>query len=79
VLQLWGDAEMIADLEHWHHDTFRAVWRTRAMREEWVWFASGPDGAVEQMRVQWSLRPVLLQVGAYPTDYFRVTTFDRAR
>jgi CubicO group peptidase (beta-lactamase class C family) len=79
VLQLWGDPEMIADLEHWHHDTFRAVWRTRAMREEWVWFASGPDAAVGELRVQWSLRPVLLQVGAYPTDYFRVTTFERVR
>jgi CubicO group peptidase (beta-lactamase class C family) len=79
VLQLWSDPEMIADLEHWHHDVFRGVWRTRAMREEWVWFASGPGGSVEQMRVQWSLRPVLLQVGAYPTDYFRVTTFDRVR
>ncbi len=77
VLQLWDDPEMIADLEHWHHDTFRAVWRNRAMREEFVWFDLGRDGRVAAMSIQWSLRPQLLQVGAYPTDYYRVTRFER--
>jgi hypothetical protein len=68
---------MIADLEHWHHDTFRAVWRNRAMREEFVWFTTGPDGGVSGMEIQWSLRPLLLQVGAYPTNYYRITRFER--
>jgi CubicO group peptidase (beta-lactamase class C family) len=77
VLQFWGDPEMTADLEHWHHDTFRAVWRNRAMREEFVEFVPGADGTVDEMHFQWSLRPLLLQVGAYPTDYFRVTRFER--
>jgi CubicO group peptidase (beta-lactamase class C family) len=77
VLQLWDDADMIADLEHWHHDTFRAVWRNRAMREEFVWFNLGRDGHVDSLEIQWSLRPLLLQVGAYPTDYYRVTRFQR--
>jgi CubicO group peptidase (beta-lactamase class C family) len=76
VLQLWDDPEMIADLEHWHHDTFRAVWRNRAMREEFVWFDLGGDGRVTAMSIQWSLRPQLLQVGAYPTDYYRVVRFE---
>lgn len=79
VLQFWGDEEMQADLEHWHHDTFRAVWRNRAMREEFVWFSTGHDGAVNAFHIQWSLRPVLLQVGAYPTDYFRITRMARLR
>jgi CubicO group peptidase (beta-lactamase class C family) len=77
VLQLWDDADMIADLEHWHHDTFRAVWRNRAMREEFVWFTAGPDGRISGLEVQWSLRPVLLQVGAYPANAYRVARFER--
>jgi CubicO group peptidase (beta-lactamase class C family) len=79
VLQFWGDPEMIADLQHWHHDTFRVVWRNRAMREEWVWFTLGRDGAVDALHMQWTLRPQLLQVGAYPTDYYRVAPMMRVR
>jgi CubicO group peptidase (beta-lactamase class C family) len=78
VLQFWSDPEMTADLEHWHHDTFRAVWRNRAMREEFVWFTLGLDGRPDAMHFQWSLRPALLQVGAYPTDYYHVARFRRA-
>ncbi len=79
VLRLWDDPDMVADLEHWHHDTFRVVWRNRAMREEWAWFTAGRDAAVDALHVQWTLRPVLLQVGAYPTDYYRVVRMDRVR
>jgi CubicO group peptidase (beta-lactamase class C family) len=77
VLRFWDDPEMIADLEHWHHDTFRVVWRNRAMREEWAWFTLGPDGGVDALHMQWSLRPQLLQVGAYPTGYYRVARMRR--
>jgi CubicO group peptidase (beta-lactamase class C family) len=77
VLTFWGDPEMTADLEHWHHETFRAVWRNRAMREEFLWFGAGADGRPATLHFQWSLRPVLLQVGAYPTDYYRVVRFER--
>ncbi|TDK22719.1 serine hydrolase [Luteimonas aestuarii] len=77
VLQLWGDDLQVADLEHWHHDTFRAVWRNRAMREEFVWFTRGRDGGFEQLHIEWNLRPDLLQVGAYPSSYRRVATFLR--
>jgi len=79
VLQFWDDPDMVADLEHWHHDTFRVVWRNRAMREEWVWFTAGQDGAVDGLYIQWTLRPVLLQVGAYPTDYCRVARMEPVR
>jgi CubicO group peptidase (beta-lactamase class C family) len=77
VLQLWGDELQVADLEHWHHDTFRAVWRNRAMREEFVWFTRGRDGGFDQLHIDWNLRPDLLQVGAYPASYRRVATFTR--
>jgi CubicO group peptidase (beta-lactamase class C family) len=79
VLRFWDDEDMVADLEHWHHDTFRVVWRNRAMREEWAWFTTGRDGAVDGFHIQWSLRPVLIQVGAYPTDYYRVARMERVR
>jgi CubicO group peptidase (beta-lactamase class C family) len=78
VLQLWDDPDMIADLEHWHHETFRAVWRNRAMREEFAWFSLDAAGTPHALHIQWSLRPVLLQVGAYPTDYYYVAQFQRA-
>jgi len=77
TLRFWDDPDMTADLEHWHHDTFRAVWRNRAMREEFVWFTLGPDGRPDAMHFQWALRPVMLQVGAYPTDYYRIVRFEK--
>jgi len=77
VLRLWDDPEMTADLEHWEGDRFRAVWRNRAMREEFVEFEVGPRRMATGMTVEWSLRPLLLQVGAYPTDYFRRVRFER--
>ena len=50
---------MLADLEHWHHDTFVARWRETWMSDDspydaYVTFALGPDGKVRQM----SLEPV---------------------
>ena len=77
VLQLWDDPEQVADLEHWHHDTFRAVWRNRAMREEFVWFTRGREGGIDQLHIDWNLRPAVLQVGAYPSSYRRVGSFRR--
>jgi CubicO group peptidase (beta-lactamase class C family) len=78
VLNFWGDPEMTADLEHWEDDTFRAVWRNRSMREEFLRFVPGDDGRAAALEFQWSLRPLLLQVGAYPTDYYRWARFQRA-
>jgi len=77
VLHLWEDDDMVADLEHWHHDTFRAVWRNRAMREEFVHFTRGQDGGVDALHIEWVLRPLLLQVGAYPSTYTRMASFQR--
>lgn len=79
VLTLWDDPLQVADLEHWHHDTFRAVWRNRAMREEFVWFTRGRDGGIDALHIDWNLRPALLQVGAYPSSYRREAVFERTR
>ena len=67
----------VADLEHWHHDTFRAIWRNPAMREEFVWFTRGPTGEIDELHIDWNLRAAMLQVGAYPSSYRRVATFKR--
>ena len=77
MLQFWNDPDMIADLEHWHYDTFRAVWRNRSMREEFVYFTRDRDGAVDKLNIEWVLRPTLLQVGAYPSSYTREATLVR--
>jgi len=77
VLELWDDENLTADLEHWHYDTFRINWRNPAQREEFLQFRLGMDGEVESLDIQFTLRPSLLQVGAYPTDYYRVVNFDK--
>ena len=77
VLRLWGDEDLEADLVHWHYDTFRVEWRNPAMREEFLTFRLGIDGGVDSMEVRFTLRPVMLQVGAYPTDYYRDVRFQR--
>ena len=44
--------ERIADLEHWHHDTFRATWRDRVLGRSFVTFALNHDGSVREMSMQ---------------------------
>jgi len=77
VLTFWNDQDMVADLEHWHHDTFRAVWRNPSMREEFVRFTRGWDGEIDAFHIEWVLRPLLLQVGAYPSTYTREARLER--
>lgn len=43
--------EYVADLEHWHFDTFRAVWRRPGHGSAFVTFTLGPDGKVTEMEV----------------------------
>jgi len=77
ALHFWDDGESILDLEHWHHDTWRASYRNRAQREKFVHFTRDRDGAADALHVTWTLRPALLQVGIYPTPYSRETQFQR--
>src|SRR5690554_5376483 len=77
VLHFWDTAGLEAKLEHWHYDTFRAVWKNPAQREEFMQFYLGKDGKVEALDVEFSLRPLLLQVGAYPSNYTHTERFER--
>ncbi len=54
VLSMTRTPGMLADLEHWQHDTFVARWRETWMSDHspcdaYVTFALGPGGAVERM------------------------------
>ena len=76
-LTFWEDETQVADLEHWHYNTFRAHWRNPAKREKFVTFDLGSDGKPKTLNVQFTLRPVLLQVGIYPTDYYRIVEYEK--
>ena len=39
-------------LEHWHFDTFRATWSSRAMGKTFVTFALGSDGKVKSLDLE---------------------------
>ncbi len=41
-----------ADLEHWHYDTFRAVWRDQRLTTDFVTFGTGDDGKVASLTVK---------------------------
>ncbi len=77
VMQLWDDDEMIADLEHWHHDTFRAHWRNPAMREKFITFDLDQFGEVKQLNVKFTLRQILISAGIYPADYYRIVEYKK--
>lgn len=74
-VKFWDTDDLTATLEHWHHDTFRALWNNPAQREEFSWFTMDRNGAVEKFHFEFCLRPMLLQVGAYPSNYTRVVEF----
>lgn len=75
VLHFWDTPGLEATLEHWHFDTFRAVWKNRAQREEFMQFHLGKDGKVVALDFEFVLRPMLLQVGAYPSNYTHTEKF----
>ena len=77
ILTIFDDEELTADLEHWHHNTFRVNWRNPAMREEFMQFLMDYEGQIGALEIRYSLRPMLLQVGAYPTEYYRDVIYRR--
>lgn len=77
VMHFWDAEGLEVTLEHWHYDTFRAVWKNRAMREEFMQFHLGKDGKVEALDFEFVLRPMLLQVGAYPSNYTHTERFEK--
>ena len=53
VLRFSRSPSLVADLEHWHHDSFVARWRNRTLNADaFVYFALNPDGTVEGMKMQ---------------------------
>ena len=75
MLTLFHDDQLKAELEHWHHNTFRIVWENRALREEFMQFHLDYEGNINELEIRFALRPMMLQVGAYPSDYYRDVTF----
>lgn len=75
ILRFWDDKNLEAKLEHWHYDTFRAVWNNIALREEFMQFHLNKKGHVEALDFEFVLRPMLLQVGAYPSNYTHTERF----
>lgn len=52
ALVLRRQTYVVADLEHWHYDTFVAKFRDEVMGESLVTFRIGTDGAVRKMEVE---------------------------
>lgn len=77
VLHFWDTDELEAKLEHWHFDTFRAVWKNPAQREEFMQFHLDKNGKVAALDFEFALRPLLLQVGAYPSNYMHAERFEK--
>lgn len=75
VLHFWDTEGLKATLEHWHFDTFRAVWKNRAQREEFMQFHLNKNGEAAALDFEFVLRPMLLQVGAYPSNYTHTEKF----
>lgn len=74
-MRFWNTDDLEAILEHWHFDTFRAVWKNPAQREEFMQFHLNKAGEVEALDFEFALRPMLLQVGAYPSNYTHTERF----
>jgi hypothetical protein len=52
VMRFGHTPSLVADLEHWQHDTFVAKWRDRELRADaYVTFALNPDGSIDQARM----------------------------
>lgn len=76
-LRFWDNDELEAELEHWHYDTFRAIWKNPAQREEFMQFYIDKSGKINGLDFEFVLRPQLLQVGAYPSDYTHTERFKK--
>ncbi|HVQ47845.1 MAG TPA: DUF3471 domain-containing protein, partial [Gemmatimonadales bacterium] len=43
---------MVGDLEHWQHDTFRAIWREKSQGKGFVTFDLDADSKVDEMKME---------------------------
>jgi hypothetical protein len=44
-------AAFTGDLEHWHYDTFRVIWREKMLGKAFINFTLDPQGKVESLRI----------------------------
>lgn len=51
------------------------MWENRALREELMQLHMDYEGNIDKLEIRLTLRPMMLQVGAYPSDYYRDVTF----
>lgn len=51
-LMLHFTPSLVAKLEHWHYDIFRAAWETSWRGQNFVTFILGPGGEVKEMRME---------------------------
>jgi CubicO group peptidase (beta-lactamase class C family) len=52
VLRFNHTPGLVADMDHWQYDTFKARWRDRSLdADAFVTFALNPDGAIAQMKM----------------------------
>jgi hypothetical protein len=52
VLRFNHTPSLVADMEHWQYDTFKARWRDRSLdADAFVTFALNPDGTISQMKM----------------------------
>jgi hypothetical protein len=42
---------MVADLQHWQYDTFKAHWRVRTIEDAFVTFSLNPEGSIESAQM----------------------------
>lgn len=75
-VELWDDKFMKGDLEFWEGNIFRTVWRERALREEFLEIIM-EEGEMKGVEFEFSLRPELIQVGAYPASSVRKVFFKK--
>ncbi len=76
-ITLWDDEELSGELEHWHHNTFRIHWENPGQREDFVKFDMNLEGEINEMTLRFTLRPMVLQVGSYPTNYYRDVVYTK--
>lgn len=79
ILTIFDDEDMTAELEHWHHNTFRIIWNNPAQREEFLQFHMDYEGKIDRLEIRFTLRPMMLQVGAYPSNSFRDVEYEKLK
>tara|TARA_R100001143_G_C3360467_1_gene135159 strand:- start:8618 stop:10165 length:1548 start_codon:yes stop_codon:yes gene_type:complete len=79
ILTIFDDEDLTAELEHWHHNTFRMIWNNPAQREEFLQFHMDYEGKINRLEIRFTLRPMMLQVGAYPSNSYRDVVYEKLK